>query len=60
MADRTEREVLHHLIEICRDGERGFRAAAHHVTAPTVSDLVEMQRNAIHAANDRIAAETGR
>ena len=144
MAERTEREVLHHLIEICRDGERGFRAAADHVTAPslkalfadlaaqrrqfadelaphlyrlgglpdggtnagaihrgwmllrglvpgsddraivkeaargehaalgayedalsgmlppTVSDLIETQRDAIFAANDRIAAETGR
>ena len=28
MAERTEREVLHHLIEICKDGERGFRTAA--------------------------------
>jgi uncharacterized protein (TIGR02284 family) len=26
MAERTEREVLHHLIDICKDGERGFRA----------------------------------
>ena len=34
MAERTEREVLHHLIEICRDGERGFHAAADHVAAP--------------------------
>jgi uncharacterized protein (TIGR02284 family) len=32
MAERTEREVLHHLIEICRDGERGYRAAAEHAT----------------------------
>ena len=28
MAERTERDVLHHLIEVCNDGERGFRAAA--------------------------------
>ena len=31
MAERTERDVLHHLLEVCRDGERGFRAAADHV-----------------------------
>lgn len=34
MAERTEREVLHHLIEICRDGERGYRAAADVVSDP--------------------------
>jgi uncharacterized protein (TIGR02284 family) len=28
---RTEREVLNHLIAICRDGARGFRLAADHV-----------------------------
>jgi uncharacterized protein (TIGR02284 family) len=31
MAERTERDVLHHLMEVCRDGEHGFRAAANHV-----------------------------
>ncbi|MGH9256374.1 MAG: ferritin-like domain-containing protein [Vicinamibacterales bacterium] len=39
MAERTEREVLHHLIEICRDGERGFRTAADHVGAPVLKTL---------------------
>jgi uncharacterized protein (TIGR02284 family) len=39
MAERTEREVLHHLIEICKDGERGFRAAAEHVNAPALKTL---------------------
>jgi uncharacterized protein (TIGR02284 family) len=39
MAERTEREVLHHLIEICKDGERGFRTAADHVTAPILKTL---------------------
>ena len=34
MAERTEREAIHHLIDICRDGERGFRVAAE-----AVSDL---------------------
>ena len=36
MADRTERSVLNHLIETCKDGERGFRNAAHRVTASSV------------------------
>ncbi|OFW13442.1 MAG: hypothetical protein A3F70_11180 [Acidobacteria bacterium RIFCSPLOWO2_12_FULL_67_14] len=39
MAERTEREVLQHLIEICRDGERGFRAAAEHVSQPELQTL---------------------
>lgn len=33
MAERTERAVLNHLIETCRDAERGFRAAAEHVSS---------------------------
>ena len=39
MAERTEREVLHHLIDICHDGERGFRAAAGSVDAPALKAL---------------------
>ena len=39
MAERTEREVLEHLVEICRDGERGFRAAAQYVHTPLLKDL---------------------
>ena len=39
MAERTEREVLHHLIEICKDGERGFRTAAEQVSAPVLKTL---------------------
>jgi uncharacterized protein (TIGR02284 family) len=39
MAERTEREVLHHLIEMCKDGERGFRTAAEHVGAPVLKTL---------------------
>ena len=39
MAERTEREVLHHLIEICKDGERGFRTAAEQVGAPVLKTL---------------------
>jgi uncharacterized protein (TIGR02284 family) len=30
--ERTERDALHHLIEVCKDGERGFRAAEKAVT----------------------------
>lgn len=39
MAERTEREVLHHLIETCKDGERGFRAAADYVRDPSLKSL---------------------
>jgi uncharacterized protein (TIGR02284 family) len=39
MAERTEREALHHLIDICRDGERGFRAAAEAVADPRLKAL---------------------
>jgi uncharacterized protein (TIGR02284 family) len=39
MADRNEREALHHLIDICRDGERGYRTAAEHVAHPNLKQL---------------------
>lgn len=39
MAERTEREVLHYLIEVCEDGERGFRAAADCVSKPGLKAL---------------------
>jgi uncharacterized protein (TIGR02284 family) len=39
MAERTERDVLHHLINLCKDGERGFHAAADHVSDPTLKSL---------------------
>jgi uncharacterized protein (TIGR02284 family) len=39
MAERTEREVLHHLIETCKNGERGFRAAADYVHDPALKSL---------------------
>ena len=39
MTDRTEREVLHDLIEICKDGERGYRAAAAHVSDAELKTL---------------------
>jgi uncharacterized protein (TIGR02284 family) len=39
MAERNEREVLHHLIEICKDGERGFRTASQQVEASVLKTL---------------------
>ncbi len=39
MAERTERDVLNHLMEICKDGERGFRAAADHVNNAKLKTL---------------------
>ena len=39
MAEQTEREVLNHLIETCRDGERGFRHAANHLSDPAAKTL---------------------
>lgn len=39
MTDRSERAVLNHLIETCKDAERGFRHVAEHVTDPTMKSL---------------------
>jgi uncharacterized protein (TIGR02284 family) len=39
MADHSERAVLNHLIETCRDAERGFRMAADQVEAPELRTL---------------------
>jgi uncharacterized protein (TIGR02284 family) len=39
MPERTERQVLNHLIEICKDGERGFHTAADHVSDPELKAL---------------------
>jgi uncharacterized protein (TIGR02284 family) len=39
MAEHTERDVLEHLVEVCRDGERGFRAAAQYVSTPELKAL---------------------
>jgi uncharacterized protein (TIGR02284 family) len=36
MAEQTPRSVLNYLIETCRDSERGYRAAASLVDAPTL------------------------
>src|ERR1044072_2889315 len=39
MTDRSERAVLNHLIETCKDAERGFRHVATHGTDPAVKSL---------------------
>jgi len=39
MAAHTERWTLNHLIQTCRDGERGFRYAANHATGLVVKEL---------------------
>lgn len=39
MADRSPRAVLNHLIETCRDAERGFRQAADLVSDPSLKAL---------------------
>jgi uncharacterized protein (TIGR02284 family) len=41
MAERTERDALQHLIAICMDGERGFRAAADAVSTPKLKALFD-------------------
>ena len=39
MTDRSERAVLNHLIETCKDAERGFRHVAEYATDPAVKSL---------------------
>ncbi len=39
MTDRSERAVLNHLIETCKDAERGFRHVAEHAADPAVKSL---------------------
>jgi uncharacterized protein (TIGR02284 family) len=39
MAERTERSTLNHLIETCRDAERGLRVAADQVTSHELKRL---------------------
>lgn len=53
MAERTERSVLNHLIEACKDGERGFRYATNHVTNAPVKALF----TEIASQRERFAAE---
>ena len=49
MAERTERALLNHLIEICRDAERGFRTAAEQVTTPELKALFVRLADQRHA-----------
>jgi len=53
MAQQTERSVFNHLIETCRDGERGFQSAASHVESPKLKTLFEQMA----AQRARIAAD---
>ena len=39
MTDRSERAVLNHLIETCKDAERGFRHVAEHAKDPVMKSL---------------------
>lgn len=39
MSENSERDVIHHLIEICSDGEQGFRTAAGQVKDPALREL---------------------
>ena len=39
MSDRSERAVLNHLIETCKDAERGFRHVAEHAKNPMLKTL---------------------
>ena len=39
MTDRSERAVLNHLIETCKDAERGFSHIAEQTTNPTMKSL---------------------
>ena len=39
MAEHSERAVLNHLIEVCRDAERGFKTAAEEVQTPELRTL---------------------
>jgi len=39
MTDRSERAVLNHLIETCKDAERGFRHVAEYASDPAVRTL---------------------
>jgi uncharacterized protein (TIGR02284 family) len=39
MTDRSERAALNHLIETCKDAERGYRHVAEHAADPAVKTL---------------------
>ena len=39
MSERNERTVLNHLIETCKDAERGFRHLAQHAANPALKSM---------------------
>ncbi len=39
LGERTEQDVLYHLIDVCENGERGFLTAADHVSNPRLKAL---------------------
>jgi uncharacterized protein (TIGR02284 family) len=60
MAERTELGVLNHLLETCRDGERGFRFAAQHATDPEVRELFASLREQRASFADELAPHVHR
>jgi uncharacterized protein (TIGR02284 family) len=55
MTGHTPRNVLNHLIETCRDSERGYRAAADLVDGPTLkAQLLDMADERARFANDLV------
>jgi len=53
MPQRTERWILNHLIETCKDGEQGFLSASGHVEGPELKTLFEQMA----AERSRMAAD---
>lgn len=51
--ERTEQQILHHLIDVCENGEHGFLAAADHVKNPALKTLFKE----LSAERARFAAE---
>jgi uncharacterized protein (TIGR02284 family) len=52
MAEHTERSVLNHLIETCRDAERGLRVAADNVNSPKTRRMLLALAEQRHAFAD--------
>ena len=55
MAEQTPRSVLNHLIETCRDSERGYRSAAGLVEGPALkTKLLEMANERARFAQELV------
>ena len=54
MAEHTERSVLNHLIETCRDAERGLRVAAENVDSPKTRRVLLGLADQRHAFADQL------